>query len=117
MKILLLERHRDTAKAVMMILQVRGHRVHWATSVSEATQLCGRETFDLLISETYLPDGTGLEFMRDIARPIGLRGITLTAMGRACDEQDSLTAGFCAHLTKPVTMDQLVDAVERAVAA
>src|SRR4051812_35655874 len=96
-----------------MMLQLHGHAVTWAVSISEATERCREQTFDLLIAEIHLPDGSGLDFMREVAAPIGLRGIALTSLAYARDQQKSIASGFSEHLTKPVTMDQLLAAVSR----
>jgi DNA-binding response OmpR family regulator len=67
---------------------------------------------DLLVSDLGLPDGSGLDVMRE-ARRQGIPGIALSGFGTEEDVQRSLGAGFGAHLTKPVAIATL----RRAIAA
>lgn len=69
---------------------------------------------DVLVSDIALPDGSGLDLMQRIrAAGNSMRGIALSGYGSAQDIQRSLDAGFEEHLTKPVDLGQLVEAVRR----
>ncbi|MDB5294729.1 MAG: domain S-box, partial [Phycisphaerales bacterium] len=70
--------------------------------------------FDLLISDIGLPDGTGLDLMRQIRGRTALRGIVLSGFGSEEDVRRSRDAGFDDHLTKPVNLDTLQNAIARA---
>jgi CheY-like chemotaxis protein len=74
--------------------------------------------FDLLISDLGLPDGSGHDLMRELARrPNPIRAIALSGFGTEEDIQRSMAAGFKAHLTKPVpmaTLRQMIAQVARA---
>ena len=71
--------------------------------------------FDLLVSDIELPDGSGLELMREL-RPKGVRGIALSGHGSEDDSRESLAAGFVLHLAKPVLVDVLDEAIWQAAA-
>ena len=43
----------------------------------------------------------------------GTRGIALTGYGSDSDIRASLAAGFDVHMTKPVTLEQLVSTIQR----
>jgi signal transduction histidine kinase len=115
LRLLLVEDHADTAEAMAELLGTLGHEVTVAGSVAgarEATQ--GRELeLDLIISDLGLPDGTGLDLMRELASH-GLRGIALSGYGMDEDIQRSREAGFTYHLTKPVTLQMLQEAILQA---
>ena len=112
-RILLVEDHEATRKAVLRLLARRRFVVRAADSVAAALALAQHETFELVISDIGLPDGTGFELMADLQRLYGLKGIALTGYGRDDDIARSKAAGFATHLTKPVR----VQALEQALSA
>ncbi|MFP5284955.1 MAG: response regulator, partial [Thermoanaerobaculia bacterium] len=63
-----------------------------------------------------LPDGSGLDLMRELGARHGLRGIALSGYGMEEDVQRSREAGFETHLTKPVNLETLREAIRRAAA-
>ena len=75
----------------------------------------GRESsFDLLISDIGLPDGTGLDVMQHLRARQGIKGIALSGFGMEEDLRRSRDAGFSRHLTKPInlqTLQQTIDEV------
>ena len=77
-----------------------------ATSVSGALAIAQQEPLDLVISDLGLPDGTGLDLMRELRTRHGLRGICLSGYGMEEDLERSAEAGFIEHLTKPVDLGQ-----------
>jgi len=111
--ILLVEDHRDTARIMQRLLQNRGYTVHAAMNVADALAIAGRETIHLLISDIGLPDGTGLELIQKLSAQGPVRGIALSGFGMEEDVERSRAAGFVEHLTKPINMAQLLEAIER----
>ena len=65
------------------------------------------ERFDAVISDLGLPDGSGLDLMREIQRQRPVPAIALSGYGMEDDLRQTKEAGFCAHLVKPVNLDQL----------
>ncbi len=70
-----------------------------------------KETLDVVISDIGLPDGTGFELMAQLKSRFGLKGIALTGYGMENDLIRSGEAGFVAHLTKPIRMQSLDEAL------
>jgi len=113
LKILLVEDHEDSRSAMTRLLRTLRHRIESASSVSDALTVAERFEFDLLISDIGLPDGSGLDLMRTLSARQRVRGIALTGYGSAGDVAEALEAGFIMHLTKPVRVEELKDAVRR----
>ena len=63
LRILLVDDHEDTCVALEKLLVQRGHRIVTAHNVQSALEAAQRDSFDLLISDAGLPDGTGAELM------------------------------------------------------
>ena len=110
-RLLLVEDHEVTLKTLAGLLRKDGHHVSTATTVAEALSAANNNTFDLVISDLGLPDGTGTELMEKLREHYGLKGIALTGFGSKEDVARSRGAGFITHLVKPVTIADLRQAV------
>ena len=117
-RILVVDDHRDTAESLRMVLAQQGHEVRAAASISQALKVAENYEFDILISDMGLPDGHGTELLARLrsatARPI--LGIAMSGFGMEDDRQRSRQAGFAEHLTKPVELAVLNQAVTRLAA-
>lgn len=114
--ILLVEDHGDTARVMQRLLSDDGHTVKTVGDMASALPLATTCAFDLLLSDVGLPDGSGLELMQAIrAKGLTLPGIALSGFGHEHDVERSLHAGFAAHLTKPVDLRRLSEAMCKAV--
>jgi CheY-like chemotaxis protein len=107
LKILVVEDHGDTSRLMARLLQGHGHDVHVAEGVSTALAAAKQESFDLLISDIGLPDGTGHELMRQIQSIRPTKGIALSGYSSQEDIRQARDAGFAAHVTKPVDFAKL----------
>ena len=116
LSILLVEDHEDTAKALARLLRHSGHDVRTANSVSSAMRTVDAHAFDLLISDIGLPDGSGLDLMRQVRARAKIRGIVISGFGMESDIGRSREAGFLEHLTKPVNLGELEAAIRRVTA-
>jgi PAS domain S-box-containing protein len=113
--ILLVEDHGDTAEALAELLRIGGHEVTVAATSTEARAAAERAAggFDLVVSDLGLPDGSGQDLMRELARRYGLHGIALSGYGMEADIRRSREAGFECHLTKPVNLETLEAAIQQ----
>jgi nitrogen-specific signal transduction histidine kinase/ActR/RegA family two-component response regulator len=117
LRILLVDDHRDTCAALEKLLVRRGHLVAATHNVRSAMEAAVRNRFDLLISDIALPDGSGMELMTHLQAISKMPGIAISGFGNNGDIERSLQAGFCEHLIKPVKLETLEAAMERAIAA
>jgi len=108
LRILLVEDHADSLRLLRRLLEKFGHLVTTASSVAEATAAADAYPFDLLVSDIGLPDGTGLDVVRQVrARQPNVFAIALTGYGMEQDVRSAEAAGFAAHMTKPVDLAAL----------
>jgi two-component system CheB/CheR fusion protein len=115
-KILLVEDHDDTARAMARLLNMSGYNVRTANTYRSAIEICDAEQFDLVISDVGLPDGSGYDLMRAmLERECTTKGIAVSGYGSEKDVEDSLRAGFTLHLVKPVEFNVLCDAIRRVI--
>jgi len=113
LRLLIVEDHGDTARALHRLMTKAGYEVSIAGNVAAALALAGRETFDLLISDLGLPDGTGYDVMTGLQKIQPLPGIAMSGDGMEEDVHRSREAGFGAHLVKPVEVPKLIAAIRR----
>jgi signal transduction histidine kinase len=124
LRILLVEDHADSREAIAELLRLYGHEIETAESVASALAMLGGAggasgavdcPFDLVISDLGLPDGSGLDLMREIHARCGpeVKAICLTGYGMEEDIRQSREAGFLAHLTKPVSLQELEGVLQR----
>jgi signal transduction histidine kinase/ActR/RegA family two-component response regulator len=116
LRILLVDDHQDTCTALEKLLVRRGHLVAATHSIRSAMETAARNQFDLLISDIALPDGNGIELMMQLHAISKIPGIAISGFGNNGDIEKSLQAGFAEHLIKPVKLDTLEAAIERAIA-
>src|SRR6184192_3231170 len=116
LKILLVDDHHDTCAALEKLLARRGHLVAVTHDVRSAMNAAVRNKFDLLISDIALPDGTGMDLMMQLRAIANVPGIAISGFGNNGDIERSLQAGFSEHLIKPIKLDNLEAAIERALA-
>jgi PAS domain S-box-containing protein len=106
-RLLLVEDHADTARALTRLLESRGYEVRAANSVAAAVKVAGEEKFDLYLCDLGLPDGTGFDFIAKAKEFGDTPAIALTGFGMQQDVMRAQEAGFAAHLTKPVNLQKL----------
>ena len=116
LRILLVEDNKDTRHYLALVLGARGHSVTTAERLSQALQRATEHGFDLIVSDIELPDGTGLELMHQLSWR-GLPAIALSGYGSEEDVRASQEAGFALHLTKPVAISKLDEAIRQVVQA
>ena len=112
MRVLLVDDHADTLKVMVRLLTAFGHEVTTACTVAQAAEKCG--AFDLLITDLGLPDGSGVEVLKNLRRHAPAPAIVVSGYGSAEDIESCLDAGFARHLTKPIDLMELkatIDAV------
>jgi PAS domain S-box-containing protein len=116
LRILLVEDHTDTAAILVRLLRRMGHDVLHAATIGDALQTAEQEMqeagLDLVVSDLGLPDGSGLDLMRELSTKHGLRGIALSGFGMESDVAQSRAAGFARHFTKPIDIAVIKEAIQ-----
>ena len=107
LRLLIVEDHAATRAVLTRLLTRDGHHITTATTMREALNAFAAERFDAVISDLGLPDGSGLDLMREIQRQRPVPGIALSGYGMEEDLRQTKEAGFFAHMVKPVNLDQV----------
>ena len=110
-RMLLVEDNEDAAYAMSMSLEYLGYEVTHASSVRAAIAAGNAGSFDVIVSDLGLPDGSGLELGPVLSKRAPL--IALSGFGSAEDVARTMAAGFVAHLVKPTDPDDVHATVRR----
>ena len=113
LRILLVEDDGTTRSVLSRLLILRGNLVATAATLAAARAAVERESFDLVISDLGLPDGSGLELGSWLSMKSGIAALALSGYGSEEDRKRSREAGFAAHLTKPVDFRKLEETIRR----
>jgi signal transduction histidine kinase/CheY-like chemotaxis protein len=109
--ILVVEDHEESRHVLSNLLRRRKHIVTPVSSIADARMAAEQTHFDLVISDLGLPDGSGNLLMAEMRSRFGLKGIALSGYGDDAALRESYQAGFIAHLTKPVSISALEEAL------
>jgi GAF domain-containing protein/CheY-like chemotaxis protein len=120
LRILVAEDNVVNQKLALRFLQQMGYRADLASNGIEAIESVERQTYDVVLMDVQMPEMDGLEASRRItakwpadARP---RIVAMTANAMAGDREMCLAAGMDDYITKPIRVDQLVDALNHVTA-
>jgi PAS domain S-box-containing protein len=108
-RVLLVEDDADTGEMLSLFLFHNGYEVEVASTLSAGLNRLD-ETWDVVLSDLGLPDGSGLEIARRAQKSLNppTRLIALTGYGTSHDIKATEEAGFDEHLVKPIDLEKLI---------
>jgi PAS domain S-box-containing protein len=117
LRILIAEDYVVNQKLALRLLAQMGYRADVAANGLEAIQALERQPYDIVLMDVQMPEMDGLEATRQIcarwpgeARP---RIIAMTANAMQGDREMCLAAGMDDYVSKPIRVDELVQALAR----
>ena len=116
MRILLVEDHSDTRQVLTRLLTHWGFDVAPAENLQRGLDQLDQGSFDAIVSDIGLPDGTGYALVSEIRRRGGhILAIALSGFGFPSEKELSLKTGFDHHLTKPFDCQHLRSLLEEKI--
>ena len=118
-KILIVDDHEVVRRGLKQILadEFKPSKVGEARTASEALDIAGRESWDVVLLDITMPGRNGLEALEDFRR---LHPKTAVLVLSASPEEDyalrALKLGAAGYLTKQSASDELLAAVRKALA-
>jgi len=112
--------NRDAADTLAMLLSLSGFEVRAAYTPTDALQQLAAFSAEIAVLDIGLPEMDGYELARRLRQrnpPFQGKLIALTGYGQQKDVERAMSAGFDAHLTKPVEPDALLELIARLLAA
>lgn len=108
MKILIIEDDKSLNAAILDYLKMEGHVCETAYNYRQGILKAGDNRYDCIILDIGLPDGNGLEIIREIKANKSTDGILiLSAKGSLDDKLTGLKTGADDYLTKPFHFAEL----------
>lgn len=105
--VLLVEDEPQIRRFVRLALEEEGCVVVEAGSIAQGLAAAGQAAPDLLILDLGLPDGNGIDLIRDLRNWSSLPILILSARAAEHDKIDALDAGADDYLTKPFGVGEL----------
>jgi signal transduction histidine kinase len=116
--ILVIDDDEQVLSLVESFLAPQGFLVLTAGRLSEGRELLKREGVDLLVVDYHLPDGTGLDIVREAVkeRPdLGVIVMTGVAVQDVQVAAESIRSGAMEYLTKPFSLPALGEKIRRSL--
>lgn len=114
-RVLLVDDNVDVAWSVGKLLELSGYQLRIGATGEEALRIAKEWAPMAIVLDIGLPDLDGRDVAQRIRSEKGGAGIILiaaTGWGQESDVRESLEAGFDAHLTKPIHIQQLLEMLE-----
>ncbi|MGK9067349.1 hybrid sensor histidine kinase/response regulator [Stutzerimonas chloritidismutans] len=112
--VLVADDNRDIAETMAEVLRLEGHEVHLAHDGVQALERYRELKPDVVLLDIGMPGLRGDEVARAIReQDAEVRLLAITGWGQPSDKERALSAGFDEHMTKPVDIALLIEAVGR----
>lgn len=106
--ILLLEDEDTLNRSISFLLEKEGYKVISTFKISQAKEEFLKDKINLIISDINLPDGNGLDFIKNIREKSDVHIICLTALDEEFDQIMGYEAGADDYITKPFSLSVLL---------
>src|SRR5438046_3275636 len=104
---LLIDDDASFQAALAELVRAEGFSVDTAASLREARAFLGEHTPDLALVDLKLPDGSGLELLREIDSSVPTEIVLITGHATVDSAVDALRSVASDYLTKPVDIQRL----------
>ena len=106
--ILIIEDEADIRRFVRLTLETEGHTVHEAATLQRGLIEAGTRRPDLVVLDLGLPDGDGVDLIRDLRTWSAMPIIVLSARSAEASKIAALDAGADDYLVKPFGSGELM---------
>ncbi len=114
-KIIVLEDDLVVRKTLEQQLRYRRYDVASAENIAAAVELLGKDNFDLMIVDVKLPDGDGIELLKQLnARPTKPLVVMISSHGTVDMAVECMSNGAFTFLTKPLSAEHLAVTLKKA---
>jgi two-component system, NtrC family, response regulator AtoC len=115
-RILVVDDETSMTEGLELILTEAGCEVFTAHNIAQASRVLSDRSFDLVITDLRLPDGTGVDLLTNIKKDApDTEVILMTAYGSLDVTIEAIKRGAYYYLEKPYTPDQVLTLTARAL--
>lgn len=115
-RVLVIEDALDTLNMLQVVFELRGYEVTICQTPTEALRVAASMWFDIVISDIGMPEINGYDLLRRLRELPHLRdvpAVALTGYASKADSEAAESAGFSAHITKPIDPTELATRIEQ----
>jgi len=109
--ILIVEDDSVLNQFLVQTLQKIKYRAEGVNCLAEARNFLAKHEPALILLDSRLPDGAGIDLLKEISNAIPV--VLLTAYGSVRDAVNAMKAGAAEYLVKPVNLDELEVTIQR----
>ena len=113
--ILIVEDDTALREGLAAALQNDTVTVHAAADLASARRIFRERSFDLLLLDVNLPDGSGIDLCREVTAAEDVPVIFLTVRDAEIDEVNAFRAGACDYVKKPFSLTILQERIAAAL--
>lgn len=114
--ILIIDDEEQLRKLLSRIIRLEGFTVVEAGSFTAAKKLLLKETPDVILCDVKLPDGNGVEMIKEIKAQVPIAEIILlTAYGNIADGVQAMRNGAFDYITKGDDNDKIIPLLHKAI--
>ena len=113
--ILLVEDDTALREGLVTALQSDSFTIHAAADLASARRILREHSFDLLLLDVNLPDGSGIDLCREVTAVQDVPVIFLTVRDAEIDEVTAFRAGACDYVKKPFSLTILQERIAAAL--
>jgi signal transduction histidine kinase/CheY-like chemotaxis protein/putative methionine-R-sulfoxide reductase with GAF domain len=117
LRILLAEDNQVNQKLALRILDQMGYRADVASNGIEAVESIERQVYDVVLMDVQMPEMDGFDATRNIRKLIQVTQphiIAMTANALEGDREMCIAAGMNDYVSKPIRVNELVEALMKA---
>jgi signal transduction histidine kinase/CheY-like chemotaxis protein len=115
LRVLVVDDNVVNQKVASGLLQKIGCETQVAPDGRAAVELVSRQPFDLVLMDCQMPDMDGFQATRAIRRTSDIPIVAMTGDVKMGDREKCLEAGMNGHISKPVSLGSLTEAVNNCV--
>ena len=117
MRVLLIEDNEDIAEMVRLCLESQDTTCSVVGGGKEGLQSIRKDNFDVILLDLAMPEFSGFDILKalkeeDLLKPKNILIFTASSV-TDIDERDMLSSGAKGVIRKPLSIDNLIGAVER----
>lgn len=114
--ILLIDDEEKLRSLLKRIISLEGYAVQETSSLKQAFKVLEKEVFDIILCDVKLPDGNGVEFVKEVKLKYpSIEIILLTAYGNIPDGVQAMKNGAFDYITKGDDNDKILPLLSRAI--
>jgi two-component system response regulator PilR (NtrC family) len=115
-RILVVDDEASMLEFLGLLLEEEGYSVTVASSMTEARQTLGTNSFDLVLCDIMMPDGNGLDLLKEIKADNSRSSvIMMTAYSSTKSAIEAMKLGAYHYVSKPFDVEELKVVIQKAL--